>query len=225
MNSMVSSKKQAILLRKKGKSYSEIKVVLGVSKSTLSTWLKDLPLSKQVKNSNISRAKKIWARNITSYNKLRSLKYQAEKKITIDNYSKEIPVVDKKALFWIGLSLFWAEGGKREKYSVRFVNSDPQIIKTIMRFYREVCAVPNDKFRLRIYLHPNIEEKLGMKFWSELTGVPKSQFYRSQELISSSSKRKRNFNRLPYGTLHVYIGDVTLANRVKGWIKGLSAKI
>ncbi|MFA5230028.1 MAG: helix-turn-helix domain-containing protein [Candidatus Paceibacterota bacterium] len=39
--------KNALVLRKAGKSYSQIKRLLGVSKSTLSAWLKDYQLSRQ----------------------------------------------------------------------------------------------------------------------------------------------------------------------------------
>lgn len=225
MNSMVGLKNKAIFFRQKGKSYNEINDILGVPKSTLSTWLKDLSISKQVKFTNINKAKQIWATNIVNYNKLRSLKYQKEKEITLERYAKEIKVVDKKALFWIGLALFWAEGGKREEHSVRFVNSDPQIIKTIMRFYREICNVPSDMFRLRIYLHPNIKEAQAIKYWSKVTGIPENQYYKSQELISSTSKKKRNIHRLPNGTLHIYINDSALTKKIKGWIRGLSRKI
>jgi len=40
-------REKAIILRKQGMSYSQIKKILKVGKSTLSTWLKDYPLSKQ----------------------------------------------------------------------------------------------------------------------------------------------------------------------------------
>ena len=38
---------KALILRKQGKSYSQIKTILKVSKSTLSLWLRDYPLSRQ----------------------------------------------------------------------------------------------------------------------------------------------------------------------------------
>ena len=38
---------RAIILRKRGMRYSQIKKILKVSKSTLSTWLKDHPLSEE----------------------------------------------------------------------------------------------------------------------------------------------------------------------------------
>ena len=43
----VKLRQQATVLRKQGMSYSQIKQILHVSKSTLSIWLKGLPLSKE----------------------------------------------------------------------------------------------------------------------------------------------------------------------------------
>ena len=225
MTTIISSKEKALRLRKQGKSYNEINRLLGVPKSTLSTWLKEIPLSRQVRKKNISQAKIIWAKNITAFNKKRSLINQQSKNKEIDQFAKDIKDLDKKALFWLGLGLFLAEGGKREKWSVRFVNSDSDIIKIMMRFYREICLVPDDKFRFRIYLHPNINDQEAKSAWSKILKVSNNQFYKSQEVISQSSQRKRNSNRLPIGTLHIYINDVKQMNKIKGWIKGLFLKI
>ena len=43
----IIEREKVIKLRKQGKTYNEIKVLLGIPKSTLSGWLKDLPLSKR----------------------------------------------------------------------------------------------------------------------------------------------------------------------------------
>ncbi|MBI4919858.1 helix-turn-helix domain-containing protein [Candidatus Azambacteria bacterium] len=43
----LAEKNKALSLRKEGKSYSQIKSAVSVSKSTLSNWLKDYPLSKE----------------------------------------------------------------------------------------------------------------------------------------------------------------------------------
>lgn len=40
-------REKALILRKQGMSYSQIKKILKVSKSTLSLWLRNYPLSKQ----------------------------------------------------------------------------------------------------------------------------------------------------------------------------------
>jgi hypothetical protein len=225
MTNSISLKKKALILRQQGKSYGEINKIIGVSKSTLSTWLKLIPISKKVKNQNIQRAKSIWAKNITQYNKKRATKYREETNRLINNFSKEVPLLDKKSLFWLGLGLFWAEGGKKEKWSVRLINSDPEVIKTAMRFFREICKVQDSKFRFRIYLHPNIIDSEAKKYWTNLLNLPENQFYKSQKTISIASKGKRRYNQLPNGTLHIYINDALLSKRLKGWMKGLIKQI
>lgn len=221
MNSLISPKEKAISLRKKGKSYGEINKILGLAKSTLSTWLKDLPISQKVKAQNIHNAKVIWAKNITDFNKIRSEKYQKDTELLIKKFSSEVPLLTDRDLFFVGISLFWAEGGKREKWRVVFVNSDPLMIEVMMRFFRETCNVPEEKFILVMHLYPNIDEKNAKSFWSKTTRLPLTQFRKTQTQITSSSKHKRPVNRLPYGTLHINISDANLNKKMKGWILGL----
>lgn len=225
MNSSIGLKDKSLRLRKLGKSYNEINKILGVPKSTLSTWLKELPLSEKVKNKNIKQAKVIWARNITRYNKRRADEYKKKSVELLSNYSKEVPVINEKSLFWLGLALFWAEGGKREKWSVRFVNSNPVIIRTIMLFFRKICKISDSKITLVMHLYPQIDEDTAKKYWSQITGLQIAQFRKTQNQISKASKYVRPINRLPYGTLHINIGDSILNKKLKGWIFGLSEQL
>ena len=222
MTTISSIKSEALKLRKQGKSYNEINNLLKIPKSTLSDWLKNYPLSEQIKQKNIQKAKLVWAKNIIAFNKRRSEKYKVKTKLLIEKYSKEVPKVFDRDLFFTGLALFWAEGAKREKFSVRFVNSDPLIVKVIMKFFRKICKAPDKQFRLSIHLHQNISEYEAKNFWAETTKLPKEQFRKSQTQISKASKRKRPFNQLPYGTLHIIINDTSLNKKIKGWILGLS---
>ena len=43
----LKDREKAIKLRKQGKSYSQIKTIIGVNKGTLSYWLKDFPLEEK----------------------------------------------------------------------------------------------------------------------------------------------------------------------------------
>lgn len=222
MTIIIGSKEKAFKLRKQGKSYNEINRTLGVPKSTLSSWLKTIPFSVQVRDANIRHSKIVWAKNIIEYNRHRSKEYRKETKYLLKKFAKEIPPISDRNLFLIGLALFWAEGGKREKWNVRFVNSDPTMIRVIMKFFRKICNVPNKKFTLRIHLYPNIKEETAKKFWLKATKLHMSQFRKSQTQVSSSSKSKRPINRLPHGTLHINIGDAYLNKKIKGWLLGLS---
>ena len=214
-----------MVFKERRKKYNQINTLLNIPKSTLSTWFKNYPLSRVIKKRNILKTKIIWARNITNFNKKRSQILKVEHNKLINSYAKEIPKLNKERLFWIGLGLFWAEGGKKEKSAVRFSNSDPKIIQLIMRFFIEICKIDNSVFKFRIHLHPNIEKEKTQKFWAKILKAKKQQFYRPQIVISKSSKKKRKHNTLLYGTLHIYIKKVESMRKLKGWIKGLSLKI
>ncbi|MEA3272374.1 MAG: hypothetical protein U9P90_01755 [Patescibacteria group bacterium] len=219
---MRNDKKKAISLRKKGKSYNEIVKILGTPKSTLSLWLKDIRMSSKIEKQFWGKVRKKWANHITSFSKRRAIEAKERAKNIQLSAAKEIGKLTKRELFLIGTALYWAEGNKRNKWSIRFVNSDSNMIKLMMKFFREICCIDEKKFNARIHLHPNIKENKAINFWSKIIKIPKRQFAPSQTQISKSSQGKRNPHQLPYGTLHIEIHDVNMTNRVKGWILGMS---
>jgi len=220
---MRDDKKEAISLRKKGKSYNEIAKILGTPKSTLSLWLKDIKMSAKIEKRFWSKVRKRWAEHIVSFSKQRAVEAKERANNIQLSAAKEIGKLTKRELFLIGIALYWAEGNKRNKWSIRFVNSDPAMIKLMMRFFREICRIDEEKFNARIHLHPNIKENKAINLWSKITGISKKRFAPSQTQISKSSQRKRNPHQLPYGTLHIEIHNVNMTNRVKGWILGMSS--
>ncbi len=217
-----SKKEQVIRLREKGLSYNQIATRLNVAKSTLSVWLSKLPLSEATRSINLQRAHKNASKQMTAFNKQRALLYRQKVKEEINQYAGEVPRLNKGDLFWLGCGLFLAEGGKKDKWAVKFANSDPVIIRLIMKFFRKVCGVQENKFRLLIYLHTNCNEKESLNYWSKVANIPKEQFWSSQKIITKSSNGVRPVNRLPYGTLRVAIPDVKLVRRLQGWIKGFA---
>jgi len=90
------------VLRKQGKSYSQIKKILKVSKSTLSLWLRNYPLSKQIirelRDWNEQRIEKF--RNTMRKKREERLKevYKSQKKI--------ISPLNKREFFLAGLFLY-----------------------------------------------------------------------------------------------------------------------
>src|SRR3990172_10456311 len=109
----IKLKKKAIILRKKGLSYSEILKKVPVAKSTLSDWLHSVGLSKKQKQRLTEK-------------KLASIRrgWEKVKKIRLDrtqnifNKSKEDISklkINKDSLFLMGLMLYWAEGSKQKE--------------------------------------------------------------------------------------------------------------
>lgn len=218
---MRKEREQAIRLRKQGLSYNVISKRFGVPKSTMSTWFKNLVLSSEVKAQNIRRASSVWARNITLYNKRRS-QLARQRWVSISSAAQgEIGRLTPRELLLVGAALYWAEGYKKTNWNLAFCNSDPAMVAVMMKFFRFICKIPTDKMRAQMQLYPNISDTAAIKFWARVTGIPKKQFHSSIRLISKSSKLRRG-STLPHGTIRIRINDVTLINKIKGWIAGIA---
>ena len=222
---MRKDKNLAISLRKQGKSYNEIAKILKAPKSTLSFWLRNIKMPIEIERKFWDETRKKWARSITEFNKKQAEAARKRAATLQENAAKDIGALSKRELLLIGTALYWAEGYKKRRSVLQFSNSDPIMIKVIMKFFKRVCKVPKEKIKASVQIHPNVTSKKAVNYWSKVTGIPKTQFSKSYSRLTPSSKQKRLPNILPYGTLRVSIYDAQMANRVKGWIRGISEKI
>lgn len=175
MISKVQTKIQAIALRMEGHSYKEIMEQLPVSKSTLSGWLKYVKLTEeQQKNlekkiasrSNMGRAKG-YASNRNKRIGREQLAYKDAQAI-YGTYKTD-------PLFICGVSLFWAEGGKRTS-AFQFMNSDHRMISFMIYWVKKYLSVRHEDISIRLSTHADFINEKYEVFWSDTTGVPLSQF-------------------------------------------------
>lgn len=216
----LKEKTKAIKLRKMGKSYGEILKQVDVSKGTLSVWLRDIKLT--------PKQKERLYKTLRRKNAYKGAKAQQEKRIKrtrqiIAKSKKEIVGFSKNLLFLAGLMLQWAEGDKSdEKERVKFSNSDPAMIKFMMRWFRKICKVPEEKFRVALHIHTLHCRKDIENYWSKITGIPLSQFHKT--LIKPTSLKHRK-NKLYNGTCNIVICNKDLFRRIKGWKLGFLEKV
>lgn len=201
---------RAIRLRQLGKSYSEIQKQAKVSRSTLSLWLRDIKLTPK-------QLKELKGRQKSRYEgaKANQRKRIERTKKIIEEARKEAPLYLRKPLFLAGLMLYWAEGTKSDELEVvKFSNSDPAMVVLMMRWFREVCRVPEDKFKICLHIHKLHCRKDIQQYWSKATRIPLLQFYKMQIKPTSLKHRK---NKLYNGTCNIIVYDKDLFRRIKGW--------
>ncbi len=209
-------KQKAINLRKSGQSIKEIAKKLDVAKSSVSVWVRDVNLTKKQKNILSLRGS---SGVISEKRRTTRLSNELLKRNTIiSTASKDINKFSNYELKIIGTMLYWAEGRKRGTRVVSFSNSDENMIKIIMRFFREICLVPENKFRAHIHIHSHLAVSSAIKYWAEITKIPKKHFYKTYCIPSISSKGK--MDSLKNGTLDIYVCDVVLFLKIMGWING-----
>lgn len=115
--------------------------------------------------------------------------------------------------------LYFAEGGKTQRGLVRFSNSNPDMIRIMMKFFKEICLVPQLKFRGHIHTHSTEQIGPAEKFWSQVSTISKTQFFKTYVKGSVASKGYKN--NLPYGTFDIYVCDTNLFLRIKGWTESI----
>ncbi len=206
-------------LREQGCSIREIAQKIKCAKSSVSGWVRDIPLTaRQIEHlkSNQDKGRAKAANHPNSPKGIWGKFRQEISDLAADEIAQQCSFGILKVL---GAALYWAEGYKRSRNVVNFSNSDPDMIAIMMRFFRCVCEVPESKFRGVVHIHPHLDKAGAVKFWSKVSGIPKKQFHRIQLCVSSASKHKRE--TLPLGTFSVIICDVRVQSKIKGWIKGI----
>ncbi len=224
---------EALKLRLAGKSYNEIQRELGVPKSTLSGWFKDLVLSDKAR-SRLNGRLRIGSEVLIKRNKMqtvhaerRAREAQAQGKSRIGDFSEH-------DLLLLGAALYWAEGYKRlavrggkerMAHRISFLNADASMIHAFMRFLHEALSVPDEEVRLTMRLYPHINESEARRYWMRATRLPESRFEKTTNMISGASKGKRPYNRLPYGTLQISINNTAKFHHLLGLIEGVKEKM
>ena len=226
---MRTDKQKAIKLRQSGKSYNQITKLLGIPKSTLSTWLKDLPLTSEASAKIISQGNFIAIKKLIKRNKQQSEIAKARHKDIKNKAKNEAVKFLKDPLFIAGISLYWAEGYKKgwnksNWKSIDFTNSDPDMIKLMMNFFKKFLKINKNDIKIQITGHENGDIGKYINFWQNLTGVPRNNFFKPFLRTSKSSKKKTK-SKLEYGTIHLRINRVESFFKLYGWMEALKKKV
>ena len=217
----LEEKNLAINLRKRGWSMNEIKNKLGVSKSSISLWVRNIQLTDDQKK-ELSQ-KGLTKESIEKRRTTRLSRENSRRQIIVDTAEKEINSLSEQELKLIGIALYWAEGAKTRRGSVQLSNGDPRIIRLMMRFFKKICKVPNEKFRAHIHIHPHLDIRKAEEYWSSISTIPLNQFYKTYSKPNKASQNKKD--SLPFGTFDIYVHNTELFLKIKGWIEGVYKNI
>jgi hypothetical protein len=213
MRRLVPQKEEATRLRRKGLSYKEILKVVPVAKSTLSEWLQKMPLTeaeksilKRRKDSNISLGR---VRAAAALHSLRADRDEALRKVAQAEFEK----FHNDPFFYVGLSLYWGEGAKRNDLFA-FTNSDSEMMMVVLAWIERFFGVQREDVRARLYIHKPYAHENCEGYWSRTIRVPLSNFrktiYKPTGLLV---KKRPNY----MGCLRIEIGGVSYLRKYLYW--------
>jgi hypothetical protein len=171
-----------------------IKVIakfLGVSPATASVWVRDIEITLEQKERNISRAGRVRGDSWRALNRARREAYQREGRAR----AREMD-----PLHMAGCMLYWAEGAK-SRNSLVLANSDANLVRFFTRFLRDSLAVADQdiSIRLNVYLGNGRTLREIEHHWTETLNLPRSclRKHSINHFPTSSSGQKKNC--LPFG--------------------------
>lgn len=169
------------LYMEEGKSIKEISKILNCSVHKISYWM----LKYNINTRSISEA--VYLKNNPNGDPF------------IFNKPKTI---NDSWLLGMGLGLYWGEGTKADKVSVRLGNTDPELVSTFIQFLVKIFGIHRKDLKFGLQLFNDVSVGEALDFWQKKLKIDKSQFYKT---VATKSRAKGTYRKKSkYGVLTVY---------------------
>ena len=140
-------------LREQGLDYEEIAGTLGVSKSSVSLWVRDMPRPARL---SYEETRKRCAEGARRYWSVERPIREAKREAVRAAAAARIADLSQREILIAGAIAYWCEGSKskppRREERVVFINSDPGLIRLFLRFL-EVAGVEATRVTFGVHIH------------------------------------------------------------------------
>jgi len=219
---------KARLMRKKGVSIVVIARKLCISKSSVSSWCRDIILTEK----QFEKLKKNKGISFTTGQRMGA---EANKKKRLDAIklanvwgNKLIKNISKRELLLIATALYWSEGSKSDRTSgFIFVNSDPEMILVMKLFLVNILQIPTKDIVCSIQINKIHERriKIVLNFWKKLLNLPDNQFKKPYYVNTKINKVYDNYENY-YGICRLIIKKgMNWKYRMLGLVKAIKNNI
>jgi len=155
------------LYLKKKKSAFEIARLLNYSESGVNYWLRKYNIRKR----SISEA-------IYIKNNPKGDPFKVKTKFSSKN---------EALLMGLGLGLYWGEGNKKNKTSLRLANTEPKLIKKFIEFLVKICGVKRKDITFNLLVFSDISPIAAKKFWVKELKIKSGQIRGKTTVIKSGA--------------------------------------
>lgn len=205
-------------LRRQGHSLGEIREMLGVSKSSVSMWVRDIELTAE-QMERLARRYPQRGNNPAGREKFsQTMRRKREEKIAAyyREAEQEYAALSQDVEFMFGLALYVGEGAKSSRGMVAISNCDPGVILKSIAFFERI-GVARERIRCRIILHPGQPDDEALTYWEHITGLARDHFRVNHALTRASQGKAPH--RQPHGTCSVYVGSTVLHFKIARWME------
>src|SRR5262245_1557684 len=197
---------RARALRAQNRTLADIAETLGVSKSSVSLWVRDVPFTPSLRRRGPQRRRQ----------PLRDRKLLEMEDLNRESAGR-LGQLDEQAFLAAGVALYAGEGSKADG-EVNFANSDPEMVRFFCAWLRRFFQIDESRLRVRVYLHQGLDLEMAEHYWSQLTCVPRSQFRKGYRAVPDPSIRR---NKHANGCVYVRYTCTRTHRRIMGMVRAL----
>jgi transposase len=211
-------------LREEGMDYEEIVAALGVAKSSVSLWVRDLPTPPRL---SYTESRERAAEGVRRYWAAERAVHEARRTAVRTAAAAEIGALTDRELVIAGAIAYWCEGSKNKPHRrtdrVIFTNSDPALIRLFLRFL-EMTGTPRTDVRFRVCIHESADIDAAQRFWLEVTGASIDQFQGPTLKHHNPATVRKNTGENYHGCLRIDVRrSSSLYRRIEGWSAAISS--
>jgi len=205
-------------LRGQGLDYEEIATALSVAKSSVSLWVRDLPIPARL---SYTECRKRSAEGARRYWETERPVREARRAAAREAAAAEIGELTDREILIAGAIAYWCEGTKskphRRSDRVAFMNSDPALIQFFLRFL-DATGTPRTDMAFRVFIHKSADVESAQRFWLEVTGASPAQFLTPALKRHNPKTVRKNVGENYHGCLRIDVRrGADLYRRIEGW--------
>ena len=202
----VEAQDRARRLRAAGRTLADIAAELGVARSSVALWVRDVEYAARPRRRARRRGPNVLQR-----------RKAAEIEAMDSDGAARLGHLGRQARLAAGAALYAGEGAKRDG-TVSFANSDPAMMRFFCVWLREFFEIDESRLRVRIYLHEGLDLAEASAFWSAVTNIPQQQF---QAPFRATPDPTIRTTKHVYGCCHVRYASTTTHRAIMGLIRAL----
>ncbi len=117
---------------------------------------------------------------------------------------------EEAILYGVGIGLYWGEGTKANKHSIKLGNTDPDLILTFISFLEIFFSIPKKELSFGIQVFSDMSPEKVISFWCNKLQVFKSQFMKT--IITETRNNGTYTKKVKYGVLTIYFNNIKARN-------------
>jgi transcriptional regulator with XRE-family HTH domain len=202
----VVEREEARRLRALGITMPDIATALGVSRSSVSLWTRDVPVVRAPR-------RRLRPREPNALERRKA----AEIADLLEAGRSRIGSLSEREFLVAGAALYAGEGSKTGQ-AIGFANTNAEMVGFFCAWLRRFFDIDERRLRVRLYLHQGLDIDIANAFWSSVTAIPIAQFRTPYRADPDPSRRH---NKHAHGCVYVSYSCSRTHRAVLGLVRAL----